>query len=51
MYCLFQEFQAKQAAQKLADGLSIRMESFNPEGGPMTAYREVHDDDGAIEED
>ncbi|XP_051756056.1 protein GRINL1A [Ctenopharyngodon idella] len=38
------ELQAKQAAQKLADGLSIRMESYNPEGGPLAAYREVHDD-------
>ncbi|XP_056123340.1 protein GRINL1A [Rhinichthys klamathensis goyatoka] len=38
------ELQAKQAAQKLADGLSIRMESYNPEGGPLEAYREVHDD-------
>ncbi|XP_057192147.1 protein GRINL1A [Triplophysa rosa] len=46
----YEELQAKQAAQKLADGLSIRMESYNPEGGPMAAYREVHDD-GAIEED
>lgn len=41
------EMQAKQAAQKLADGLSIRMESYNPEGGPLAAYREVHDD-GAL---
>ncbi|KAK7176504.1 hypothetical protein R3I93_000666 [Phoxinus phoxinus] len=38
------ELQAKQAAQKLADGLSIRMENYNPEGGPLEAYREVHDD-------
>lgn len=44
VYCSFQELQAKQAAQKLADGLSIRMESYNPEGGPLEAYREVHDD-------
>ncbi|XP_043101627.1 protein GRINL1A isoform X2 [Puntigrus tetrazona] len=38
------ELQAKQAAQKLADGLSLKMESYNPEGGPLAAYREVHDD-------
>ncbi|KAG1942098.1 protein GRINL1A isoform X2 [Pimephales promelas] len=38
------ELQAKQAAQKLADGLRIRMETYNPEGGPLEAYREVHDD-------
>nr|XP_055058796.1 DNA-directed RNA polymerase II subunit GRINL1A-like [Misgurnus anguillicaudatus] len=40
----YQELHAKQAAQKLADGLSIRMESFNPERDPLAAYREVHDD-------
>jgi len=44
VYCSFQELQAKQAAQKLADGLRIRMETYNPEGGPLEAYREVHDD-------
>lgn len=44
VYCSFQELQAKQAAQKLADGLSFKMESYNPEGGPLAAYREVHDD-------
>uniref|UniRef100_A0A673MMM2 DNA-directed RNA polymerase II subunit GRINL1A-like n=2 Tax=Sinocyclocheilus rhinocerous TaxID=307959 RepID=A0A673MMM2_9TELE len=38
------ELQAKQVAQKLADGLSFKMESYNPEGGPLAAYREVHDD-------
>ncbi|XP_059386025.1 DNA-directed RNA polymerase II subunit GRINL1A-like [Carassius carassius] len=38
------ELQAKQAAQKLADDLSFKMESYNPEGGPLAAYREVHDD-------
>lgn len=46
----YQELHAKQAAQKLADGLSIRMESYNPERDPLAAYREVHDD-GASEED
>ncbi|XP_052457951.1 DNA-directed RNA polymerase II subunit GRINL1A-like [Carassius gibelio] len=38
------ELQAKQAAQKLADGLSFKTESYNPKGGPLTAYREEHDD-------
>lgn len=37
------ELQAKQAAQKLADGLSFKMESYNIEGGPLSGYREVHD--------
>lgn len=46
----YQELHTKQAAQKLADGLSIRMESYNPERDPLAAYREVHDD-GASEED
>lgn len=44
------ELQAKQAAQKLSDGLRISMSSFSPEGGPLAAYREVHDD-GSSEED
>ncbi|XP_073693213.1 protein GRINL1A [Garra rufa] len=38
------ELQAKQAAQKLADGLSFKIESYNPEGGPLPAYQEVRDD-------
>eukprot|EP00064_Thunnus_orientalis_P000680 superscaffoldBa00000038_g681 len=39
-----QELQAKLAAQKLSEGLKISMGSYTPEGGPMAAYREVHDD-------
>uniref|UniRef100_A0A8C1N9H5 RNA polymerase II subunit M n=1 Tax=Cyprinus carpio TaxID=7962 RepID=A0A8C1N9H5_CYPCA len=38
------ELQAKQAAQKLADGLSFKTENYNPEGGPLASYREEHDD-------
>lgn len=44
VYCSFQELQAKQAAQKLADGLSFKTENYNPEGGPLASYREEHDD-------
>lgn len=36
--------QAKLAAQKLSEGLRISMGSYTPDGGPMAAYREVHDD-------
>ncbi|XP_016886167.1 protein GRINL1A [Cynoglossus semilaevis] len=39
-----QELQAKLAAQKLSEGLRISMGSYTPDGGPMAAYREVHDD-------
>lgn len=39
-----QELQAKLAAQKLSEGLKISMGSYTPDCGPMTAYREVHDD-------
>lgn len=39
-----QELQAKLAAQKLSEGLKISMGSYTPDGGPMTAYREVHDE-------
>ncbi|KAM4596459.1 protein GRINL1A isoform 2-T2 [Fundulus diaphanus] len=38
------ELQAKLAAQKLSEGLKISMGSYTPDGGPMAAYREVHDD-------
>lgn len=38
-----QELQANLAAQKLSEGMSISMGSYNPEGGPLAAYREVHD--------
>lgn len=39
-----QELQAKLAAQKLSEGLKVSMGSYTPDGGPMTAYREVHDE-------
>ncbi|XP_041842599.1 protein GRINL1A [Melanotaenia boesemani] len=38
-----QELQAKLAAQKLSEGLKISMGNYTPDGGPMAAYREVHD--------
>lgn len=38
-----QELQANLAAQKLSEGMGIRMGRYNPEGGPLAAYREVHD--------
>lgn len=38
------ELQAKLAAQKLSEGLKISMGSYTPDGGPMAAYREVHDE-------
>ncbi|XP_076853414.1 protein GRINL1A [Brachyhypopomus gauderio] len=46
-----QELQAKLAAQKLAAGLTVSMSSYNPEGGALGAYREVHDDGTHSEED
>ncbi|XP_061670079.1 protein GRINL1A [Syngnathoides biaculeatus] len=39
-----QELQAKMAAQKLSEGLKMSMGSYNPDGGPVAAYREVHDE-------
>lgn len=48
---IFQELQAKLAAQKLAEGLTVSMNSYNPEGGALAAYREVHDDGALSEED
>lgn len=39
-----QELQAKMAAQKLSEGVKISMGSYTPDGGPMAAYREVHDE-------
>lgn len=39
-----QELQAKLAAQKLSEGLKMSMGSNSPDGGPMAAYREVHDE-------
>ncbi|KAI4900198.1 hypothetical protein NFI96_017683 [Prochilodus magdalenae] len=46
-----QELQAKLAAQKLAEGLAVSMSSYNPEGGALAAYREVHDDGALSDED
>ncbi|XP_072527592.1 protein GRINL1A [Salminus brasiliensis] len=46
-----QEMQAKLAAQKLAEGLAVTMNSYNPEGGALGTYREVHDDGALSEED
>lgn len=51
LFPIFQELQAKLAAQKLADGLSVGMNSYNPEGAALAAYREVHDDGALSEED
>lgn len=48
---MFQELQAKLAAQKLAEDLTVSMSSYNPEGGALAAYREVHDDGVLSEED
>ncbi|XP_038825068.1 early endosome antigen 1-like [Salvelinus namaycush] len=39
-----QELQAKLAAQKLSEGLRFSTGSYVVEGGPLGAYREVHDD-------
>ncbi|KAK3510137.1 hypothetical protein QTP70_026731 [Hemibagrus guttatus] len=46
-----QELQAKLAAQKLAEGLTVSMNSCHPEEGALAAYREVHDDGALSEED
>lgn len=37
--------QAKLAAQKLAERLNIKMQSYNPEGESTRKYREVRDED------
>ena len=46
-FCLFvlKEIQAKLAAQKLAERLNIKMQSYNPEGESSRKYREVRDED------
>ncbi|XP_029947568.1 protein GRINL1A [Salarias fasciatus] len=46
-----QELQAKLAAQKLSEGLKISMGSYTPDGGPMAAYREVHDEGAQLSSD
>ena len=42
--CFPQDLQAKLAAQKLSEGLRFSTGSYVVEGGPLGAYREVHDD-------
>ena len=37
---IFMEMQAKLAAQKLAERLNIKMQSYNPEGDSSGRYRE-----------
>ncbi|XP_023568428.1 protein GRINL1A [Octodon degus] len=44
----YEEMQAKLAAQKLAERLNIKMQSYNPEGEPAGRYREVRDEDDAL---
>ncbi|GLD47513.1 protein GRINL1A isoform X4 [Lates japonicus] len=44
-FSFLSELQAKLAAQKLSEGLKISMGSYTPDGGPMAAYREVHDEE------
>ncbi|XP_023607374.1 protein GRINL1A isoform X1 [Myotis lucifugus] len=41
----YEEMQAKLAAQKLAERLNIKMQSYNPEGESSRKYREVRDED------
>ncbi|XP_077604106.1 protein GRINL1A [Crocuta crocuta] len=41
----YEEMQAKLAAQKLAERLNIKMQSYNPEGEMLRKYREVRDED------
>ncbi|XP_074090684.1 protein GRINL1A [Macrotis lagotis] len=41
----YEEIQAKLAAQKLAERLNIKMQSYNPEGDMPIRYREVRDED------
>ncbi|KAF5925394.1 protein GRINL1A [Diceros bicornis minor] len=41
----YEEMQAKLAAQKLAERLNIKIQSYNPEGETSRKYREVRDED------
>ncbi|XP_029806203.1 protein GRINL1A [Suricata suricatta] len=41
----YEEMQAKFAAQKLAERLNIKMQSYDPEGETLRKYREVRDED------
>lgn len=47
----FEEMQAKLAAQKLAERLHIKIQSYNPEGKSSGKYREVRDEDDALSSD
>ncbi|XP_028620683.1 DNA-directed RNA polymerase II subunit GRINL1A-like isoform X2 [Grammomys surdaster] len=47
----YEEMQAKLAAQKLAERLNIKMQSYNPEGESSGRYREVKDEDDARSSD
>ncbi|XP_038178730.1 protein GRINL1A [Arvicola amphibius] len=47
----YEEMQAKLAAQKLAERLNIKMQSYNPEGESSGRYREVRDEDDAQSSD
>ncbi|XP_004687810.1 PREDICTED: protein GRINL1A [Condylura cristata] len=48
----YEEIQAKLAAQKLAERLNIKMQSYNPEGESSRKYRDVRDeDDGQSSDD
>ncbi|XP_007458972.1 PREDICTED: DNA-directed RNA polymerase II subunit GRINL1A isoform X2 [Lipotes vexillifer] len=40
----YEEMQAKLAAQKLAERLNIKMQSYNPEGESSRKYQEVRDE-------
>ncbi|XP_035409917.1 myocardial zonula adherens protein isoform X4 [Cygnus atratus] len=48
---VYEEMQAKLAAQKLAERLNIKMMSFEPEGEAAMQYREVRDEDYFSAED
>ncbi|KAM6201055.1 protein GRINL1A [Rhynchocyon petersi] len=47
----YEEMQAKLAAQKLAEKLNIKMQSYNPEGKTLGKYREVRDEDDQFSDD
>nr|XP_002717756.1 protein GRINL1A [Oryctolagus cuniculus] len=47
----YEEMQAKLAAQKLAEKLNIKMQSYNPEGESSRQYREVRDEDDQSSDD
>ncbi|XP_005393903.1 PREDICTED: protein GRINL1A [Chinchilla lanigera] len=47
----YEEMQAKLAAQKLAERLNIKMQSYSPEGESVGRYREVRDEGDALSSD